>query len=288
MKKIFMAAMALVMAVFTSCSKDDVQLERNNELKVTFNVVDKAGFDADTRAVKTGWEAGDEVLIVMQGKEDAWRGEDLSYNYLKLRYNGTSWTINLTGLDKSLLESGKKYSAIYHPGTITVEKKYPASDEYYLTGYKGGEHLYNSSSSTYTYNASTSSIDLGTIELMRYSQDFQISVKELASAGKANGTWQMWIKDENDETASRIYYYPADNATLSDVGAFSTYSKNYSSGINYKGDVVFYFSNAGSDETSLKIELTDGTDTYTYPTTTIPAQGKAYTLPAITDAKWVK
>ena len=283
-----MAAMALVMAVFTSCSKDDVQLERNNELKVTFNVVDKAGFDTDTRAVKTGWEAGDEVLIVMQGKEDAWRGEDLSYNYLKLRYNGTSWTINLTGLDKSLLESGKKYSAIYHPGTITVEKKYTASDEYYLTGYKGGEHLYNSSSSTYTYNASTSSIDLGTIELMRYSQDFQISVKELASAGKANGTWQMWIKDENGEKASRIYYCPADCAYLSDEGTFSTYSKNYSSGINYKGDVVFYFTNSGSDETSLKIELTDGTDTYTYTTTTIPAQGKAYTLPAITDAKWVK
>ena len=288
MKKIFMAAMALVMAVFTSCSKDDVQLERNNELKVTFNVVDKAGFDTDTRAVKTGWEAGDEVLIVMQGKEDAWRGEDLSYNYLKLRYNGTSWTINLTGLDKSLLESGKKYSAIYHPGTITVEKKYTDRDEYYLTGYKGGEYLYNSSSSTYTYNASTSSIDLGTIELMRYSQDFQISVKELASAGKANGTWQMWIKDENGEKASRIYYCPADYAYLSDEGTFSTYSKNYSSGINYKGDVVFYFTNAGSDETSLKIELTDGTDTYTYTTTTIPAQGKAYTLPAITDAKWVK
>lgn len=283
-----MAAMALVMAVFTSCSKDDVQLERNNELKVTFNVVDKAGFDTDTRAVKTGWEAGDEVLIVMQGKEDAWRGEDLSYNYLKLRYNGTSWTINLTGLDKSLLESGKKYSAIYHPGTITVEKKYTDKDQHYLTGYKGGEYLYNSSSSTYTYNASTSSIDLGTIELMRYSQDFQISVKELASAGKANGTWQMWIKDENGEKASRIYYCPADYAYLSDEGTFSTYSKNYSSGINYKGDVVFYFTNAGSDETSLKIELTDGTDTYTYTTTTIPAQGKAYTLPAITDAKWVK
>lgn len=283
-----MAAMALVMAVFTSCSKDDVQLERNNELKVTFNVVDKAGFDADTRAVKTGWEAGDEVLIVMQGKEDAWRGEDRSYNYLKLRYNGTSWTINLTGLDKSLLESGKKYSAIYHPGTITVEKKYTNRDEYYLTGYKGGEYLYNSSSSTYTYNASTSSIDLGTIELMRHPQAFQISVKELASAGKANGTWQMWIKDENGETAFRIYHCPADCAYLSDEGTFSTYSQNYSSGINYKGDVVFYFTNAGSDETSLKIELTDGTDTYTYTTTTIPAKGKAYTLPAITDAKWVK
>lgn len=283
-----MAAMALVMAVFTSCSKDDVQLERNNELKVTFNVVDKVGFDTDTRAVKTGWEAGDEVLIVMQGKEDAWRGEDKSYNYLKLRYNGTSWTINLTGLDKSLLESGKKYSAIYHPGTITVVKKYPASDVYYLTGYKGGEYLYNSSSSTYTYDASTSTIDLGTIELMRYSQCFQISVKELASEGKANGTWQMCINDENDEYASRIYYFPADNAILSDKGTFSTYSTNYSSGINYKGDVVFYFSNAGSDETSLKIKLTNGTDTYTYTTTNIPAQGKAYFLPAITDAKWVK
>lgn len=287
MKKIFWAAMTLVIAVFASCSNDDAQLEGIGDFKVNFTVADKAGFDGDTRAVKTGWENGDQILIVMQGKEDVWCGAN-GYNYFKLQYNGSSWTADVTGLNKELLESGKKFSAIYHPGAITVVKKYDDHPEYYLTGYKGGEDLCNSTSGSTTYTYTGGTIDLGDIVMIRHSQAFQISVKDLASKGRANGIWQLWIKNEGGEKASRIYCSPADFAFLSETGTFSAFAKNYSSGINYADDVVFYFTNAGCTETPLTFELTDGTNTYIYTSTTIPEKGYAYTLPAITDAKWTK
>jgi hypothetical protein len=75
---------------------------------------------------------------------------------------------------------------------------------------------------------------------------------------------------------------------LRDIG-IGVYDTDYSTGINYKGDVVFYFSNAGSDETSLKFELSNDDDPYTfyiYETTIIPEMGKAYYLPEITDSEW--
>lgn len=282
MKKVFMAAMTLVMAVFASCSNEDVNVENNNELKVTFSVADKAGLGVDARAVKTGWEANDEILIAVQS-EDGWTIDD-SFNCFKLKYNGSTWTTDKTGFDTSVhFESGNGYIAVYHPGTITLGSS-AGVDVQYLSGYNGGEYLYDANS---TYTKTADGIDLGTIALERYVQDFQISVKDLASAGKADGTWKLYIKDEEGNKAHNMYFNAAGEAFLCETG-FGTYSTNYSTGINYEGDVVFYFSDAGSNETSLKFELTDGTNTYTYTTTTIPEAGNAYYLPEITDAKWTK
>jgi hypothetical protein len=155
-----------------------------------------------------------------------------------------------------------------------------------LSGYKGGEHLtYQGDAAEYTFDGTN--IDLGTITLERYVQDFQISIKNLASAGKADGTWELYILNADGDRAHNMYFDAAGKAFLRDTG-FGTYDTHYSTGINYKGDVVFYFTTAGSDETSLVFNLTDGTNTYTYTTTTIPEMGKAYILPEITDAKWNK
>ena len=283
MKKVLMAAMTLVMAVFASCSNEDVNVENNNELKVTFSVADKAGLGVDARAVKTGWEANDEILIVFYNS-DGWYNEN-GYNYMKLKYNGSAWTTDVTSLDKSRLLGEQLYMAIYHPGTITFGNNVGIG-MYELSGYKGGEHLtFAGSAVKYTYDGAN--IDLGTIAFERYVQDFQISIVGLESEGKADGTWKLYIKDADGNDAHNMYFEAAGKAFLRDTG-FGTYSTNYSTGINYKGDVVFYFSNAGSNETSLKFELTDGTDTYTYTTNTIPEMGNAYYLPAITDAKWTK
>lgn len=285
MKKIFMAAMTLVMAVFASCSNEDVNVENNNELKVTFSVADKAGLGVDARAVKTGWENGDEILIVFYNS-GGWYNAN-GYNYMKLQYNGSAWTTDMTTLDKSRLLNEQLYMAIYHPGTITVGEELSSPGYYELSGYKGGEHLtYAGDAVEYTYDGTN--IDLGTIALVRHSQDFQISIEGLESAGKANGTWELYIQDAEGNDAHAMYYQAAGKAFLRDTG-FGTYSTDYSTGINYKGDVVFYFQNTGSNETSLKFLLQIyGGDAYTYTTTTIPEAGYAYTLPAITDPKWTK
>lgn len=277
-----MAAMTLVMAVFASCSNEDVNVENNNELKVTFSVADKAGLGVDARAVKTGWEANDEILIAVQS--DAGWTKNNSFNCFKLKYNGSAWTTDKTGFDTSVnFESGNYYIAVYHPGTITLGSSC-GTDEQYLSGYNGGEFLYDINS---TYTKTADGIDLGEIELVRYSQDFQISIKGLASAGKAEGTWKLYIKDAEGNKADKMYFNAKDNVFLRTSG-IGSYDTKYSTGINYKGDVVFYFQNTGSNETSLKFELTDGTNTYTYTTTTIPEMGNAYYLPEITNAKWTE
>ena len=277
-----MAAMTLVMAVFASCSNEDVNVENNNELKVTFSVADKAGLGVDARAVKTGWEPGDEILIAVQS-EAGWT-IDGSFNCFKLKYNGSAWTTDKTGFDTSVhFESGNYYIAVYHPGTITLGNS-AGTDRQYLSGYNGGEYLYDINS---TYTKTADGIDLGEIELVRYLQDFQISIKGLASAGKAEGTWKLYIKDAEGNKADKMYFNAKDNVFLRTSG-IGSYDTKYSTGINYKGDVVFYFQNTGSNETSLKFELTDGTNTYTYTTTTIPEMGNAYYLPEITNAKWTE
>ena len=52
MKKVLMAAMTLVMAVFASCTNEDFNVE-NTGVKVNFTVAEKDGFGADSRAVKS-------------------------------------------------------------------------------------------------------------------------------------------------------------------------------------------------------------------------------------------
>ena len=285
MKKIFIAAMTLVMAVFASCSNDEVQLEGNNELKVTFTVADKAGLGLGARAVKTGWENGDEILIAMCS-EGGWT-ELGKYNCFKLKYNKGTWTTDVTGFDTTVnFESGNQYMAIYHPGTITLVGVATEVMEP-LDGYKGGEHLQYIG--TYS-KTGLSTFNLGTIQLKRNPNDFQISVKGLASAGQDDGVCELRIKDANDESnTTNIFPFKGGLALLTESGFSSPAPYTFpSTGINYGGDVVFYFSNNGCEAASLKFVLEVGSDMYTYTTSIIPQGGKAYVLPAITSNSWLK
>ena len=283
MKKIFMSVMTLMMAVFASCSNEDVNVDNNNELKVTFTVADKIGFGVDARAVKTGWENDDEILIAMCS-EGGWT-ELGKYNCFKLKYNGSDWTTDMTGFVNTVnFETGNQYMAIYHPGIITLSGTAKDGMEA-LIGYKGGEHLQYIGTYTETGHLT---FDLGTIKLERNPNDFQISVKGLASAGQAD--CKLYIYDASDESNSTgISYFGEIPALLTENG-FATLVSPYkrSTGINYGDDVVFYFSNNGCKDTSLKFVLEVGSDMYTYTTTTIPQGGTAYVLPAITSDGWSK
>ena len=283
MKKIFMSVMTLMMAVFASCSNEDVNVDNNNELKVTFTVADKIGFGVDARAVKTGWENDDEILIAMCS-EGGWT-ELGKYNCFKLKYNGSDWTTDMTGFVNTVnFETGNQYMAIYHPGIITLSGTAKDGMEA-LIGYKGGEHLQYIGTYTETGHLT---FDLGTIKLERNPNDFQISVKGLASAGQAD--CKLYIYDASDESNSTgISYFGEMPALLTENGFVTpvSYIKR-SRGINYGDDVVFYFSNNGCKATSLKFVLEVGSDMYTYTTTTIPQGGKAYVLPARTSDGWSK
>ena len=91
MKKIFFALAALVLA-FTGCSQEEdaIQVSEKKAIKVVVNM-DKPGFGEDTRAPRTGWEDGDQVIVALSDGLEIYTS-----GYIKLIYNVTegrgAWT----------------------------------------------------------------------------------------------------------------------------------------------------------------------------------------------------
>lgn len=100
MKKLFNIMATVIVALgFASCSNEaeevlDKTIQKNN-LKLNITVADIDG-EANTRAVKTGWENGDKINI--------WYKQGSDYNVtaanahpdLVIVYNGSSWTVDNT------------------------------------------------------------------------------------------------------------------------------------------------------------------------------------------------
>ena len=284
MKKIILAAMALVVVALVGCQKDD-NATLNSEIKVNFTVADKAGFANDTRAVKTGWESGDQILIVFEGETGMFDITD-GANTLKLTYDGTIWVADTTQMPASGLASGQKYFAFYHFGEVSLGSK-QGTNLYYLTGYKGGERLSYSG----TYTIADGIVALGTINLNRDVNSFQISVKDLTGAN-----WKLSIcEDKAGSTTNINIQHSQDSMYLMDDEGeevhFSGYlPKSKAAGVEYGGDVSFYFTKVSLSATQLVFKLSNGTDTYYYTKTGVTSTtlegGKAYYLPSITDPKW--
>lgn len=281
MKKILMAVVALAVMGFVGCQKDDNAID--NKIKVNFAVADKAGFDNGSRAMKAGWEAGDQILVVFKGQDgllDIVNG----VNTLTLEYNGTAWVSNTESMPESGLKSGCGYFAIHHPGEITLGSYNDHMGGTYLDGYKGGEQLIYGG--TYTLDGTT--VELGTIVLERNSpSDIQVSVKDLTGEN-----WMMSIfadKTGSDEGIN-ITHEQDGNLFVLDTGLGSYARYVEATGVEYGGDVSFYFSVINVEASQLVFVLSNGTDTYYYTKTGVTSDtlqgGYAYLLPAITDPAW--
>ena len=282
MKKVLMAAMTLVMAVFASCTNEDLKVE-NNDVKVNFTVAEKPGFDAVSRSVKKGWDNGDQILVVFRGAEGSWLDAFDDANTLKLTKTAEGWTADKSKIDISKLGSSDDYHAFYYPGEVS----FASSDEDYMLyfdTYKGGEYL--SAEGTYTVNGSD--IELGTISMTRDEDMYQISVKGLASE---SGNWTMSIQREGGATFLESHladgklrvptttYNPNADLVYEDAG-----------GVIYDGDVQFCFlKNVGNNNPAQLISLSNGTDTYEYQLSNQRFTGGAtYLLPELSDDKWVQ
>lgn len=126
MKKTLLFAAAVL--ALAACSKESLVKEDGviDASKIVFNIqVENA--DA-TKGIKTAWESGDVIYLFF---------EDSIEQYVKMTYNGTTWTYSDkdSGTDYvglSLSASGKKLSAVYFPGFV-----YNGGPEYY---YKNAPH----------------------------------------------------------------------------------------------------------------------------------------------------
>ena len=280
MKKVFMAALALTMAVFVSCSKDDLNVE-NNDVKVSFAVAEKPSFDAVTRSVKKGWDNGDQILVVFRDADGFWLETMNDENTLKLTKTADGWSTDKSKLDISKLGSSDDYIAIYYPGEVS----FADSDvEYmlYFDTYKGGEYL--SAEGTYTVNGSE--IELGTISMTRDEYMYQISVKGLASE---SGDWTMSLQRGSGLTFMDKHL--ASGKLRVATTAYNPNSENVynnAGGVKYAGDVQFCFIvNTANNNPAKLILLSNGTDTYEYKLSNqFFICGTAYLLPALNE--WEK
>ena len=280
MKKVFMAALALTMAVFVSCSKDDLNVE-NNDVKVNFTVAEKPSFDAVTRSVKKGWDNGDQILVVFRDADGFWLDAFDDANTLKLTKTAEGWTADKSKIDISKLGSSDDYMAIYYPGEVSFAE---SDVEYmlYFDTYKGGEYL--SAEGTYTVNGSD--IELGTISMTRDEYMYQISVEGLASE---SGEWTMSLQRGSGQTFMDKHLAVGKlrvATTEYNPNALNVYEN--AGGVKYDGDVQFCFIvNTANNNPAKLILLSNGTDTYEYQLSNqFFTGGATYLLPALSE--WEK
>ncbi len=117
MKKILLfAAVALS---FAACTKENEVINDGviDASKVVFNIDVRNADAQETKGVKTAWENGDVVYVFF---------EDNTTQYVKMTYNGSSWTYKdkdggTTFSDLNLTASGKKLSAVYMPEFVYTQ-----------------------------------------------------------------------------------------------------------------------------------------------------------------------
>lgn len=276
-----MAALALIMAVFVSCSKDDLNVE-NNDVKVNFTVAEKPSFDAVTRSVKKGWDNGDQILVVFNDADGFWLDAFDDANTLRLTKTAEGWTADKSKIDISKLESSDDYKAIYYPGEVSFAESDESGILYYDT-YKGGEYLV--AEGTYTVNGSN--IELGTINMIRDENMYQISVKGLASE---SGEWALTI--QNSVGGDFYDRHLAGGKLRVLTTAYRPNVENVyanAGGVKYGEDVQFCFiKNTSNYNSAQQFELSNGTNTYVYrlASSTTFNRGTAYLLPALSE--WEK
>ena len=183
MKKLFMVAMAIVVAAgFVACTKEDVSAPT---YKVEFTVGDKGGFGVNSRAVKTAWAEGDQILIItkpVSGSYDDVATPNSDANCIRLIYNGSAWTVDRALTPEEITARGAQgiWFAIHH--RVKEGKKVELGDDagsgdFRLANYYGGEVLEDTGVLTITDGV----VNLGEInmELGFYDDLVQVSVPGL-------------------------------------------------------------------------------------------------------------
>ena len=147
-------ALLIMSAVFAlvACNKENpIKESAINPSKIVFNINVENG--EATKGVKTTWENGDDVYVFF---------EDNTTQYVKMTYNGSSWSYKdknggtaFSGL--TLATSGKKLSAVYMPDFVCSAAPTWSTDRWTF-GTVGGH--YQTAASDYTV---TSTSDVNTL-----------------------------------------------------------------------------------------------------------------------------
>lgn len=108
MKKLFITMMAVVAMCFISCQNNDVEeLTVTKNIPISFNIEvgQKAGFgSADTRAIKTAWEEGDIIDILLDDSLHFSSSTKFDAD-ITLSFDGTKWNVASTSSAETFLNN---------------------------------------------------------------------------------------------------------------------------------------------------------------------------------------
>lgn len=289
MKKIFVAIFAAV-ALLAGCAKE-APVAESQDVKVTFSVTDKDGFGADTKAVKAGWEVGDEIVLIFHSGTE-WLNYSNGNNTVKLTKTAGGWSADASNVALASL-TGEKYFAVHHLGQMTLGSFDGTSAAF--TNYKGGEYL----TAQGTYSIDGTNLDLGTVAMTRDPKLSQFSVKDLTIEN--NDSWNLYIYAIVD--GQKVVMGQVNQGGLSSMMLYcgssepkiTKYGRWYASGIQNGSDVSFCFQDMASstyEGSDLCFQLErSGTksQTYYYRLTTKKLanfDGHAFSLPSLESGKW--
>lgn len=244
MKRVILTAMMLCSLVLGSCTKN-IDTNTDTEIQISFNVGEKGGFGTDTKALRTGWEAGDQILVVFS---KIGSNTDLGVTST-LTYDGTSWSA--TGIPsekKGLLGNTGSYKAVhYKPTSGDVEFDLETKG---FARTLGGSGYVLECTGTYLYtNYPTEKVTLnGSLDMARADFcDTQISVP--AADLDENETWYLFVSSLGDKSNGEDYaqFYVLEGACgkllLNSDFELQPTPTNYAIGEKIGGDYVFTFSN---------------------------------------------
>ena len=266
MKKTFLIVSAFAALFLAACNK----IEKTEQVKeitdITFTVA-----SPDTKAVKTAWAAGDEIMIFFEGKVEV--GQQA-----KLRYDGSFWKLvqkpNGLSYTPGIIRAGRYYS-VHYPGSIIYNGQ--DDDRRKIMNYRAGISLANKEADSYFDVSTEGVIELGTISLKKgVRKAFQVVVPGISSGDNytLSVTCDGIVTDAEDNSGMqsnsyvrRCYPYLKNNGAIE----FGTeYDNVY--GISNPDGVEFFFeinSRISGEKVAASLykyvfSLSDGTQLYYY------------------------
>lgn len=285
-------------ALLASCAKQNVSEPQiqGQDIKISFEVASRPDFESDTKAVKSDWFVGDEILIVFEGK-DGWLDFSKNANTLKLKKTAADWNTDKSKLPAlTALASGKRFFAFHHPqdyemmiGDLidyTYHKCADVSSYYDISRERWNvEYMHTSG----TYELVGNEIKLGFLNMQRPATAFQISVKDLCNE-PITYEWHMALLDDKGNYIINTNYtqinlqYKVTKGTEGDITIEPKERLLTAGGSNIDGDRVFGFTGKIADDKVRYIELSFGSTSLYYeitPKSIADFSGKAWLLPAI-------
>lgn len=277
MKKItLLAIFGVTLMALSACNKEEVPASKT--LKLDLNIK----HSSDTKAVKTGWESGDNIYVFFGNPQD-----HPTPAYLTLTYDGSSWSgVWTEGLEAEIAatESGT-LCAVYTPGK-TSEITY---DEYWkqytFSGIAPGWYL---KCENVSYSVSECVLT-ATLNMTCPAEFVQFYLEgQAANAGKLLFSCDQIMKVEIGIVTGGSAIYTSNHDYGDDID-----------GVAYKGGLMFsgylhYNANGVQTSYTLKITDTKGTNdtnddvVYTTTATKTINYGDAFVLPALDNAAWTK